>query len=336
MKHCKIIFLLFVLSCSGINNKNVDKIEVGYQIIVDSIMTRMPGILLINNDRIIMEDPSDTNGFAKIYSSKGAFLGSYGVLGKGNCEFITPDIVNYAKDYLVVRDLNKDNTVIYSTQLLDTIGPKIKHTTIGITNLAYLDENKYITTNLSDSGGMFKLFLDDKLICEFGDFPYGNEFINKHSINQGRILYNRDTKQMIYSSFCIPYLAVYQYDGQFTKKTEKLFGDVSYSIIDKSFNIKGMTESSITEYAITKDYIVSIERTKEDEANLPPKKRGENSLSRLPQTLFIYDYDLNLLKILNLHMPILRIAGDIYNNKLYLVGIKDGEYNISMVDYLEQ
>lgn len=336
MKYYKIIFFLLLLSCSDNNSKNVDRIEVTYQIIVDSIMTRMPGILLINNDRIIMEDPFDANGFAKIYSNKGVFLGSFGVLGKGNGEFITPDIVNYTKDCIVVRDLNRDNTVIYSTQLLDTIETKIKHTTMGVTNLAYMDDNKYITTNSSDSGGMFKLFLDNKSIYEFGDFPYGNEFINKHSINQGRIFYNRETKQIIYSSFSIPYFAVYQYDGQFTKKTDKLLGDVSYSKKDKKFEIEDMTESPITEYTITRNYIVGIQRTKEDEANLPPKKRGENSLSRLPQTLFIYDYDLNLLKILDLHMPILRVAGDIYNDNLYMIGIKDGEYNISIVDHLEK
>lgn len=41
----------------------------------------------------------------------------------------------------------------------------------------------------------------------------------------------------------------------------------------------------------------------------------------VPRTVFVYDYDGKLLKIVNLGMPVMRIAADGRSNALYVIGV---------------
>ncbi|MFQ7087864.1 MAG: hypothetical protein ACLRTD_26045 [Bacteroides sp.] len=57
---------------------------------------------------------------------------------------------------------------------------------------------------------------------------------------------------------------------------------------------------------MTKDYIVTLERDREVDP-LDERTVGRNASK--PRTVFVYDYDGKLLKIVNLGMPV-RIAAD--------------------------
>jgi hypothetical protein len=56
--------------------------------------------------------------------------------------------------------------------------------------------------------------------------------------------------------------------------------------------------------ALTKDFIVTIQRDYEDDPT--DESKVGRDIGKLPQTLFVYDYDGNLLKTIN------------YQNKYYL------------------
>lgn len=43
-------------------------------------------------------------------------------------------------------------------------------------------------------------------------------------------------------------------------------------------------------------------------------------MSKCPHTVFLYDYDGNLVKIVDLGIPVMRIAADCQDNVLYAIG----------------
>ena len=43
-------------------------------------------------------------------------------------------------------------------------------------------------------------------------------------------------------------------------------------------------------------------------------------MSTLPRSLFVYDYDLNLIKIINMPFPLLRLCGDFDSDDCYIIG----------------
>lgn len=73
------------------------------------------------------------------------------------------------------------------------------------------------------------------------------------------------------------------------------------------------------ELALTKDYIVTLQR---DYLNDPTDETTVGrDFTKLPQTLFLYDYKSNLKKIIHLQMPILRIAADSKSNTVYAITV---------------
>jgi len=70
---------------------------------------------------------------------------------------------------------------------------------------------------------------------------------------------------------------------------------------------------------MTKDYIVTLERDREVDP-LDERTVGRNA-SKCPRTVFVYDYDGKLLKIVNLGMPVMRIAADGRSNAQYVIGV---------------
>ena len=98
---------------------------------------------------------------------------------------------------------------------------------------------------------------------------------------------------------------------------------IRYSVKNKRAQPIDEDEASFSIFAFTKDYIVSL---RQDEDNPLPKQKptsGIRDLSGAPQTVYIFDYDLNLLKIADLNMPALNITANPENNTLYIIGLKD-------------
>lgn len=74
---------------------------------------------------------------------------------------------------------------------------------------------------------------------------------------------------------------------------------------------------------MSKDYIITLERDREKEP-VDESTVGRN-ISKCPHTLFLYDYDGNLLKIVDIGMPAIRIVANRKSNTLYAIGV-DPDY----------
>ena len=104
------------------------------------------------------------------------------------------------------------------------------------------------------------------------------------------------------------------------KKTNQ---PIRYTIKEKQAELLHEYNESFGTPTFTKDYIVFL---KQDEDNPLPKQKptsGIRDLSGVPHTVYIFDYDLNLLKIADLNMPVLNITANPENNTLYIIGLKD-------------
>lgn len=76
---------------------------------------------------------------------------------------------------------------------------------------------------------------------------------------------------------------------------------------------------------LTKDYIVTLPRDYQSDP-IHESKVGRN-FTKIPQTLFLYDYNSNLKKAVHLNTPILRITSDPESNTVYAI-VVDPEFTL--------
>lgn len=137
----------------------------------------------------------------------------------------------------------------------------------------------------------------------------------------GGLYYNPYNKKFIYNTCLFPYFALYeQKDSIFQLKWEKTAPKTSYEIKDGKFHFHDNDDRPL-EIVLTKDYIVALQQDKDTEFPTTKRTSGIRDFSTVPTTLLVYDYDFNLKKIINMGMPILRIASKGDSNTLYTVGI---------------
>ena len=84
------------------------------------------------------------------------------------------------------------------------------------------------------------------------------------------------------------------------------------------------------ELALTRNYIVTLDRDVEVEGEKPESKLLRD-FSTLPHSLYVYDYDLNLLKIINTEYCILRICGDTRTDEIYAI-VVDPEFSLMKIN----
>ena len=92
---------------------------------------------------------------------------------------------------------------------------------------------------------------------------------------------------------------------------------VMYNITDDDIifdrKVKGAND-----VCMSKDYIITLERDRERDPMDESTVRRD--ISKCPRTVFLYDYAGNLLKIVDVGMPIMRIAAGNNSNTLYIIG----------------
>ncbi|WP_291601403.1 hypothetical protein [Bacteroides sp.] len=73
---------------------------------------------------------------------------------------------------------------------------------------------------------------------------------------------------------------------------------------------------------VTKDHIVSINRDKEaaQTVDLDSENIDRRLFSKAPHHIFVYDYEFNLVKIVDVCMSVFKIAADCSSNKVFLIG----------------
>lgn len=326
IKYFQIVFCIylftFLASCST-TEKRVETEKVNFAIITDSLYTRMPGTLLISDNYLIWEDPFSFDKFMNIIDLKERKdVGSIGGIGQGPEEFNTPVISGTYDNRIFVFDLNTKHQAFYS---LDSFNNKqnpysryIDNQQQRITNKINIAKGQFVVLQPAESN-IFK-FISETDSIEFGSsILASNNPSNMYDINQGIIRYNVKENKLVFASFLFPFIEVFSINSNIV--TPVFRSQISTNLFSKAGNeIKvDASRSGCMDMSLTQDYIVTIQRDYEKD------KTDESTVgmdfSKLPKTLFLYDYKGNLKKIVDVGIPIFRVAGCIQNNTAYAIGV---------------
>ena len=287
--------------------------------IQDSLFTQIPGSLILCNNYLVWEDPFNPNYFLHVVDINAKKeIGTMGLIGRGPKEFITPLSTNSIGNRIFTYDLNQNKQAYFSIDsLLILLSPYPIDDCLDITQIT---ENEFIYI-YPQKNEPLKWIHSDTSISFFGNCPIKEELNNYYDALQGTIKYNPYNNKLIYCTSRFPYIALYEKkDAIFYLKWEKKSPKKSYKIENGEIHFPD-DEMLPIDIVLTKDYIITLQQ--DDEMKLQPIKQtgGIRDFSEVPNTIFVYDYDFNLKKIINMGMPILRIEAKGDSNTLYAIGI---------------
>lgn len=309
--------LFFNCQYKQTNNNQVERISLPVVVLNDSIESVMPGQLVLTDDYILWTDPIHSDFFVHVLDRvSGKELGKAVQIGQGPNEFITPSAAIRPKNELFIFDFNSERTGVFSFPAAlqgNGIFASGKMEIKDVTALLFINSKEWITLTptLSTPFALVK----EKSAKAFGELPVKGELATSHHF-QGNIAYNPEKEYLIYSTFTFPYFAIYHKKGDSFTLVKELFLSDEYEVRHGTFSYRGERMGAI-QLALTSDYIVTLERDRKFD-NTDEKIVGRD-FSKLPRTVFLYNYDLQLKKIINLGAPVLRIATDTKTNTLYAI-----------------
>lgn len=281
----------------------------------------MPGELIFSGKYLLWTDPFHSDKFVHIIDHKtGEEVNSIIDVGEGPQEFRTPDLFLVEKNKLFVYDSNSGKTALLSIEkAVNKENPFIefgKKNMSGITRGIALNNNEFL---FFYPGKSLPFSLERSTNQTFfGKLPIESDVENGFNVFQGVVVYHLTKQKIVYATFNFPYMAVYEKCGDtFCLKKEKL-RNADYSIKNNEFFYHG-EEKGVREMCLLRDYIVTLERDRT--VDTTDERKVGRDFTKLPHTVFLYDYALNLKKIINLGMPVLRLASDPSTNTLYTIGV---------------
>lgn len=312
-----IFLLLFIFSCSP-NQVETIRINMQPQVLSDDIVTTMPGDLFMAGGYLVWSDPFSHDCVVHVHdASTGKVIGTMGKTGEGPREFVTPVVSRMSINNQVFAQDANGNTVGYLSldSLLLQRDPFIELPEFEKTvRMEKMDRGIYLGKTKDGDSDYFRLNLDGKK-STFGVYPVRD--VKQHI--GGYEAYHSATGLLVYASFRFPYVALYKKVGDtFQFQWERKSAEETYEKVDDHlvFDPKIMGAGDV---CMSKDYIITLERDREvdpmDESTV-----GRNA-SKCPRTVFLRDYDGNLLKIIDLGMPVMRITADPKRNVLYAIGV---------------
>lgn len=336
MKYNKLIFNIYItfflyifISCNQ-HPREVERINVTPEIITDELYISRNCELIKTADLFYIVDVRESDGFIKIYNPDGSFNTNLGKIGNGPDEFTTPYATPYmTNDVFVWNKWGRFNSAISQNADTGKILIPTPHHFIN-ENIASLQtdlEGNFITYNPTKKDGIISLYSKDgKEITSAGKLPYPQTITNKQESFSGNIIYNPYNKKLVLALNTIPYSAVYQIKGdKIVLLKEQEIGETEYQIIDNNMNIPYPGKNCLVGFCLTKDYIISIMND--------PDYKGNDSSQTSPKrnTVGVYDYNLNLVKIVNLNMPRTRLAAQGNNNSFYAI-VLNPDYSLAKVE----
>lgn len=318
--------IIIFCSCSTSSRKNVERLTLRpTAVILDSMFTQMPGVLILCDHYLVWEDPFNPDYFLHVVDIDAKQeIGVMGEFGRGPKEFNMPVLAKSIGNKIFAYDLNLDQQAYYSIDsLLAGKDPFISHPLDPIKNcldVIQIAENEFISIQ-PENEHPFQWIHADSSISFFGESPLKEKVDMDYTTRMGGLYYNPYNKKFIYNTCLFPYFALYeQKDSIFQLKWEKTAPKTSYEIKDGKFHFFD-DDNRPLKIVLTKDYIVALQQDKDTEFPTTKRTSGIRDFSKVPTTLLVYDYDFNLKKIINMGMPILRIASKGDSNTLYTVGI---------------
>lgn len=317
-----ITFILIVYIASSCNNKQdikTDRIYAEFEILNNNFNFQGHELFVLNKN-IVWCNLRDRNHFLYILNRKnGELMDTVGKIGHGANEYASPFVIkNTWNNYLFVYDLMGKTKQYFAVDSLKNnndgfIKLSRKEDSI-IRAKGYdirLEEDLYIAFNSKKEVPPYRLY-SNGIEKNFGEYILKNEKEHFYPAT----LYNPDKKLLVMSSGILDYLCCYKKEGDnFKLKWEKrhhyVYGKHNGTIVFDNSRVgsHGMT--------LTKDFIVTIQRDYENDRTSETAAMKDPKL--LPQTLFVYNYDGKLCKIINYQVPISKICGDMKTNDIYAV-----------------
>ncbi|MDD3322727.1 MAG: BF3164 family lipoprotein [Paludibacter sp.] len=323
------LFLALILNACTVKNKPVQTSIIDPVLITDSLYTSMPGNLMLCDDYLVWFDPFAVYDFLKVIDLKtGKQIAQTGNKGMGPLEFMTPTVHISSGNNIMIADLNSKKLATLSIDNLvagrNCMEFRDKTNFKRATRIVQIDDDRFLGL-YPEKKQPFKVITKKHLIA-FGKYPIVDPISNGYNTYQGVLKYNREKELLVYSIFFYPYLAVYRKSGDvFELKHEKTLVKPDYTISHGEMKIKDKMVL-ISELTLTKDYIVAAQKK---EYKKRPKE--QNLSEDIPKTLYVYDYKLNLVKIIDTKIPIMRLASNEKSNLVYAIAINP-EYCIVKID----
>lgn len=317
------ITLLSYTSCS--ENDGVERLSTEPTMVKTELMTSMPGELLVVEDRLVWFDLNADSFLHVENATTGENILETGMLGGGPEDFTAPFISWYPNKRVLISDCFAERAMVL---LLEKTG-KMSHLDIPFSKktLQCVGENQYIQSNID--GNQPFIYWNNNTKDTFGKYPLEDEEIsNANEVFQGIHSYNPYNGYLIQSFPELSHIALYQFiEGKFKEVWTKELPGLEYQINrDRILRINEVRNPAPSAIALTKDYIVTIDRdkqTKETVAESHSNNRFLRNFSKSPQTLFVYDYNFQLKRIIHTHIPMFRLAARGDDNVVYFMGVKD-------------
>ncbi len=321
------ITVIIFLACSQKKEVNVERIaNVKYVSITDSIYSYLPGRFFYQSGKIYWEDPMSSADFMHMMdAASGKELYRFADQGQGPDEFVLPIASLLPQGGMCIRNRGRHMAILY----------KPSADTLKATKVSFFGNGNYTSATVINDTTIVYLYPMDPLpfrfqrknhSIRFGHWPVDEMVTNGDVYYQGDLLYNNDRKLLIYSTRRLPYMAIYDMSNDKFKLLKELKTPFEYRRERGELRVSRSTAFGPIIISMTKDYIIALQcdKTQEEEVTIESEFKDPE---RMPHAVFVYDYDLNLVKIYNFPFKLLRIAGDLKSNDVYLIAMKP-EYEI--------
>lgn len=314
--------ILFTVSCNKGQNRKVIRSFASFEILNDELLSNSLGgrDLYILENNIIWYNLSSSKDFLHIINKKdGEKVKSVGKIGYKVNEYTSPyinkivwnnrlfiyDLIGKTKQYFTVDSITEKSDGFINLTKEDSIIRAKGYT-------MRLEDNLYIDYNTKRNAlSPYKLY-SNGIEKNFGEYILKNE--KEHFYPT--ILYNPNKKLLMIGSGPLNYLCCYKKEGDDFKliwenRENYMYGKHNGKIVfdNSRTGMYGMT--------ITKDFIVTIQRDYDNDRTSETAVLKDIGL--LPQTLFVYNYNGKLLKIINYRVPIKCITGELKTNMIYAI-----------------
>jgi hypothetical protein len=308
-----------VCSCKEVKTKEaVERYSMTLtDIICDDLETMLPGEMYVSGQYLLWTDPFNKEAFVHIVDTKTREeAGTMVQTGEGPEEFVGPHIEVLDGDQVLAYDLFANRCAVLSIEsCIAGENPVVRKQPVDIkelTAIVSLGENQLVAF----IPGAKEPFVMIEQKQSFGKQPF--EISDGYNHFQGIVKYNPANGYLLYSTFEIPYTALYKRDDtSFSLEKEELRTN-GCSVENDKLIYKGNLRGPMG-VTLTSDYIVTIDTDPQAEP-IDYYKIGRD-YTKLPTTICLYDYDLQLRKVINFGMPVVRITSTPQNNVLFVLGV---------------
>lgn len=339
MKHIFLLMLFTILLLASCNNSsgnkvNYDNIDIYTQkpiLFYDSVFSSLPGQLLVLDDYVVWIEARKANNFIHIIDKHTQEeIAAIGSIGHGPMEFDNPIVEKGEENKLILYDTNQKKQ---GTISIDSIKENKEYLTLNsplegedVLRIKEISKNCYLLFS-PISATPFSIHYNGQ-VYHSGELPIKEKLNIGSMFNyfQGEIKYNPQKEILLYTTFSFRYMALYKKNNNhFTLVKESREAIPDYTINKGELSLSNKHDTHVSEIALTKNYIVTAEYLENEKEEALKPHNIYNYV--LPQSLFVYDYNLVLQKIIKLEKPIMRISSNSESDIVYAI-IEDPDYKL--------